>query len=94
MKGRGPAAWVSGEHENGEGGGSEWDEEEPRGRPVERQRLRRSVSMSSWEALQSVESAADIILKSGYPLREYEIMTSDGYLLKMERIPRKGACCS
>ncbi len=44
-----------------------------------------------WERLLEVATAADIIRQSGYPLEEHEVISADGYIMRMERIPRKGA---
>lgn len=53
-------------------------------------RFRRSNSFSSWESLQSVSTAGDVIRQAGYPLEEHTVTTSDGYVLQMERMPRRG----
>jgi len=55
-------------------------------------RFRRSNSFSSWESLQSVSTAGDVIRQAGYPLEEHTVTTSDGYVLQMERMPRRGVC--
>jgi len=34
--------------------------------------------------------AGDAILAAGYPLQTHTVVTSDGYILEMERIPRPG----
>jgi len=34
---------------------------------------------------------AAVIRMAGYPLQTYTVVTEDGYVLKMERIPRPGA---
>ncbi len=44
----------------------------------------------SWEDLH-VFTASDAILRAGYPLEEHSVTTSDGYVLQMHRIPRRGA---
>ena len=36
-------------------------------------------------------TASDAILAAGYPLEEHTLTTSDGYLLTLHRIPRRGA---
>jgi hypothetical protein len=54
-------------------------------------RFRRTASFSSWDALQSVATAGDVISQAGYPLEEHTVTTSDGYVLQMERLPRRGA---
>lgn len=51
--------------------------------------LRRSNSFSSYESLHRVWTAADVIRLAGYPLEEHIVTTSDGYIMQMERIPRK-----
>ncbi|GAB4815151.1 hypothetical protein N2152v2_002197 [Parachlorella kessleri] len=38
-----------------------------------------------------VWTASDVILQAGYPLEEHIVTTSDGYVLQMQRIPRKGS---
>lgn len=53
--------------------------------------LRRSLSFSSYEALHGVSTALDVIRNAGYPVEPHIVTTSDGYILQMERIPRKGA---
>ena len=50
--------------------------------------LRRTRSFGSFEDL-GVWTASDIILQAGYPLEEHIVTTSDGYILTMQRIPRK-----
>lgn len=49
---------------------------------------RRSRSFGSWEEL-SVWTASDAILHCGYPLEEHIVTTADGYVLTMQRLPRK-----
>jgi pimeloyl-ACP methyl ester carboxylesterase len=44
----------------------------------------------AWEDLH-VFTASDAILRAGYPLEEHSVTTSDGYVLQMHRIPRRGA---
>ncbi|KAL4536596.1 hypothetical protein Ndes2437B_g06008 [Nannochloris sp. 'desiccata'] len=44
----------------------------------------------AWEDLH-VFTASDAILRAGYPLEEHSVTTSDGYILQMHRIPRRGA---
>ena len=34
-------------------------------------------------------TSSDVILQSGYPLEEHVVTTSDGYILSMQRIPRR-----
>lgn len=36
-------------------------------------------------------TAGDVIVACGYPLEEYRVITMDGYVLEMQRIPRRGA---
>lgn len=36
-------------------------------------------------------TAADAILRAGYPLEEHTVTTQDGYVLQLHRIPRRGA---
>ncbi len=43
----------------------------------------------AWESLH-VCTASDVILRAGYPLEEYAVETSDGYILQLQRIPRHG----
>ncbi|EIE26467.1 hypothetical protein COCSUDRAFT_39557 [Coccomyxa subellipsoidea C-169] len=65
-----------------------WEDMASRPRPT---RFRRSNSFSSWESLQSVSTAGDVIRQAGYPLEEHTVTTSDGYVLQMERMPRRDA---
>ncbi|KAK9834097.1 hypothetical protein WJX84_003001 [Apatococcus fuscideae] len=44
-----------------------------------------------WDQLLKVSTAADIIRQAGYPLEEHEVVSQDGYITRMERIPNKGA---
>lgn len=43
-----------------------------------------------WQDLH-MYTASDAILRAGYPLEEHSVTTSDGYVLTMHRIPRRGA---
>ena len=52
--------------------------------------LRRTNSFSEWEARHKVWTAAEVIKAAGYPLEEHTVTTVDGYILRMERIPRIG----
>jgi len=52
--------------------------------------LPRARSFGSWEDM-SVWTASDVIVQAGYPLEEHVVTTSDGYILTMQRIPRKDA---
>jgi len=38
-----------------------------------------------------VWTASDAILRAGYPLEEHSVTTSDGYLLQIHRLPRRGS---
>lgn len=49
---------------------------------------RKTRSFGSWEEL-SVWTASDAILHCGYPLEEHIVTTADGYVLTMQRLPRK-----
>ncbi len=60
--------------------------ESPLGGP----RLRRTNSFSDWESLHNVWTAAEVIKAAGYPLEQHTVTTSDGYILRMERLPRHG----
>lgn len=51
--------------------------------------IHRTHSFGSWEEI-GVWTASDVIIQAGYPLEEHVITTSDGYILTMQRIPRKG----
>ena len=66
--------------------------EEMAAKPRQR-RVRRSTSFSSWEGMRNINSAGDVIRAAGYPLEEHTVTTSDGYVQKMERIPRHGESC-
>lgn len=67
----------------------EQDQDRPRRRvPPSGGGLRRTRSFGSWEDM-GVWTASDIILQAGYPLEEHVVTTSDGYILTMQRIPRK-----
>ncbi|KAK9810060.1 hypothetical protein WJX72_004140 [[Myrmecia] bisecta] len=54
-------------------------------------RMHRSSSTGSQEDSQEVVTAGSLIRQAGYPLEEHTIITKDGYILRMERIPRHGA---
>ena len=43
-----------------------------------------------WDQLLKVSTAADIIRQAGYPLEEHEVVSQDGYITRMERMPNKG----
>ncbi|KAL3139966.1 hypothetical protein ABBQ38_004253 [Trebouxia sp. C0009 RCD-2024] len=45
---------------------------------------------SKQEGAHSVWTAAEVIQAAGYPLEEHTVITSDGYKLRMERLPRTG----
>jgi len=38
-----------------------------------------------------VWTAKDVIQSAGYPMEPHIVTTSDGYIMQMERIPRRGA---
>ena len=59
-------------------------------RPLGGPRLRRTNSFSDWESLHNVWTAAEVIKAAGYPLEQHTVTTSDGYILRMERLPRHG----
>ena len=59
-------------------------------RPPRGPRLRRTNSFSDWESLHNVWTAAEVIKAAGYPLEQHTVTTSDGYILRMERLPRHG----
>lgn len=50
-------------------------------------RLQRSHSGPAVSVLRDVSSAGQVIRMAGYPLEVHEVITPDGYLLRMERIP-------
>ena len=52
--------------------------------------MKRTRSFGTWEDF-GVWTASDVILQAGYPLEEHVVTTSDGYVLTMQRIPRKTA---
>ena len=56
------------------------------------ERLRQVKSCEELNELHktTVSSAADIIEQAGYPLEQWSVITPDGYVLVMERMPRKG----
>jgi len=70
---------------NGSGGGSSGG-----GFSTARRTSTRYNPGKAWESLH-VFTASDAILRAGYPLEEHSITTSDGYVLQMHRIPRRGA---
>lgn len=58
-----------------------------------RQKLSRAAYQKAhgdWDQLLKVSTAADIIRQAGYPLEEHEVVSQDGYITRMERIPNKG----
>ena len=65
--------------------------------PQVRQKLSRAAYQKAhgdWDQLLKVSTAADIIRQAGYPLEEHEVVSQDGYITRMERIPNKGMPCS
>jgi Partial alpha/beta-hydrolase lipase region len=64
--------------------------EEGASRTYRSQRLRRSASFSAYETLHGVWTAKDVIQSAGYPMEPHIVTTSDGYIMQMERIPRRG----
>ena len=58
------------------------------------ERMRQSKSCKELGELQQapVTCAKDIIEQAGYPLEQWSVITPDGYILTIERIPRKGLC--
>ncbi|WIA40969.1 hypothetical protein OEZ86_004617 [Tetradesmus obliquus] len=53
--------------------------------------LQRSHSGPAVSELRDVSSAGQVIKMAGYPLEVHEVLTADGYLLRMERLPQHGA---
>jgi len=53
-----------------------------------RARRRAKKMLRAWERLHTY-TAADAILRAGYPLEEHSVTTEDGYVLQMHRIPRR-----
>jgi hypothetical protein len=57
--------------------------------------VRRVNSFSRSEAIvqhiSEISCASDVIRLSGYPLELHTVTTADGYVLRMERIPRHKA---
>ena len=53
--------------------------------------LRRATASAAAETLQSSFATADVIRAAGYGLEEHTVTTTDGYILRMERIPKLGA---
>ena len=41
--------------------------------------------------ISEISCASDVVRLAGYPLEQYQVVTSDGYVIQMERIPRHGA---
>jgi lysosomal acid lipase/cholesteryl ester hydrolase len=67
------------------GAGEDWARAR---RPSGAHGLRRAQSFGSWEDA-GAWTASDVILQAGYPLEEHVVTTSDGYVLSMQRLPRK-----
>lgn len=55
-------------------------------------RVRRVNSFSDWESLHTVWTVGSVIQAAGYELEQHEVTTDDGYILRMERMPRRGDC--
>ena len=53
-----------------------------------RARRKAKKMLRDWERLHTY-TAADAILRAGYPLEEHSVTTEDGYVLQMHRIPRR-----
>lgn len=53
-----------------------------------RARRKAKKMLRAWERLHTY-TAADAILRAGYPLEEHSVTTEDGYVLQMHRIPRR-----
>ena len=62
-------------------------EKEERARRRERKHLRRRLK--KWQTFYTFD-ASDAIVKSGYPLQEFDVVTRDGYHVQLQRIPNKG----
>ena len=54
-------------------------------------RLRHASASAAAETMQSSFATADVIRAAGYGLEEHTVTTTDGYILRMERIPKLGA---
>eukprot|EP00884_Botryococcus_braunii_P017623 jgi/Botrbrau1/4544/Bobra.60_2s0032.1 len=66
-------------------GGVTWEEMGARPRA---RRFQRSNSFSAGDTSGFMDSAADLILQAGYDLEEHTVITGDGYVIQMQRIPR------
>ena len=57
--------------------------------------IRRVRSFSRTESvvqhISEVSCASDVVRLSGYPLEQHTVTTADGYVLRLERIPRPGS---
>lgn len=62
-------------------------EKEERTRRRQRKRLERRLR--KWKKYYTFD-AGDAIVKSGYPLQEFNVVTQDGYHVQLQRIPNKG----
>jgi len=54
-----------------------------------RQRKRLENRLRKWKKYYTFD-AGDAIVKSGYPLQEFNVVTADGYHVQLQRIPNKG----
>ena len=69
--------------------GETWEEAIARSsRPSSRSKRRRSSSEGSHPQKQT--TAGDAIIAAGYPLQIQRVVSPDGYVMYMERIPRPG----
>ena len=60
-------------------------------------KMRRN-SFSDRESLRTLWTAVEVIKEAGYPVEQHTVTTEDGYVLRMERLPRHGMpsnllCC-
>jgi pimeloyl-ACP methyl ester carboxylesterase len=54
-----------------------------------RQRKRLEKRLKRWKRYYTFD-AGDAIVKSGYPLQEFNVVTPDGYHVQLQRIPNRG----